>query len=130
MVAHFSCELFVCSLLSLQFGGLYIKASSIPIGWKWFYYLDPIPKAFIATMLTQVYCPDGGVANPDARIDGCRMLDLPPPEGQQELYGYIAQLLEGAHHSYWPMVGWLVLSIGVARLFSILLFKKVNHIER
>jgi ABC-type multidrug transport system ATPase subunit len=110
------------------FGGLYIKASSIPIGWKWFYYIDPIPKAFIATMLTQVNCPDGGIDG-GGRIDGCRTIDL-PGEGPKQLYAYIANLLEGAHHSYWPMIGYLVLTIGVARLFSIYLFKKVNHIER
>jgi len=110
------------------FGGLFIKASAIPIGWKWFYYIDPIPKAFIATMLTQIKCGDGGT-DAGGPIDGCRMIEL-PGEGQKQLYAYVAKLLEGATHSYWPMIGYLFLSIGVARIFSIFLFKKVNHIER
>jgi len=57
------------------------------------------------------------------------MIEL-PGEGQKQLYAYVAKLLEGATHSYWPMIGYLFLSIGVARIFSIFLFKKVNHIER
>jgi len=114
------------------FGGLYIKASAIPIGWKWFYYMDPIPKSFIATMLTQVWCPEdqrGVISTSTAAIDGCRRIDI-PGEGSQQLYSYVADLLEGAHHSYWPMIGWLVLTIVVARGFSVLLFKTVSHIER
>jgi ABC-type multidrug transport system permease subunit len=27
--------------IAFAFGGLFIKASAIPVGWKWFYYIDP-----------------------------------------------------------------------------------------
>ena len=27
--------------IAFAFGGLFIKAASIPVGWKWFYYIDP-----------------------------------------------------------------------------------------
>lgn len=83
-------------------------------------------------MLTQVWCPENQrdvISTSTASIDGCRMIEV-PGEGQVQLYSYIADLLEGAHHSYWPMIGWLVLTIVVARSFSIYLFKTVSHIER
>jgi hypothetical protein len=97
-----------------------------------FFLQDPIPKSFIATMLTQLWCPEGdraAISTSTANIDGCRRIEL-PGSGSVQLYSYVADLLEGAHHSYWPMIGWLVLTIAVARAISVLLFKKVSHIER
>jgi len=64
--------------------------------------LDPIPKSFIATMLTQVHCssPAPIGSDTDARIDGCLMIDV-PDEGQKQLYDYVRSLLESSHDAYW-----------------------------
>ena len=96
-----------------------------------FYYIDPIPKAFIATMLTQVNCPHEVGAEGDAggRIDGCRAIFV-PGEGNVQLYIFLSKLLEGNHSQYWTWIGWLVLILAVIRLFSLYLFKKVSHIQR
>jgi len=68
--------------------------------------IDPIPKSFIATMLTQVHCESPAPIGSDttARIDGCLMIDV-PGEGQQQLYDYVRSLLESSHDAYWPMIG-------------------------
>lgn len=83
-------------------------------------------------MLTQVTCPNFSPflsAAEGGRIEGCRAISI-PGEGSVQLYTYIADLLEGNTDSYWPMMGWLVLTLAVIRIFSVYLFKKVSHIER
>ena len=116
--------------LFFAFGGLFIKPSAIPIGWKWFYYVDPIPKAFIATMLTQLQCSEGSPPSQGtALIDGCRELAIPGMPNTQA-YRYVADLLEGSTDDYWPMIGWMILTCAGLRIISVYLFKTINHISR
>jgi hypothetical protein len=92
--------------------------------------MDPIPKAFIATMLTQLSCATDAVSlTSTAAIDGCRAI-LVPGVGNVQLYGYVSDVLEGSTHSFWRMIGWLLLTLAVVRAFSIYLFKTVSHIKR
>jgi len=126
IVAHALNGLLMSTLFA--FGGLFIKAAAIPIGWKWFYYIDPIPKAFIATIFTQVDC-NGGVDS-GASIDGCRVLTDVPNQPNVVTADYVEGMLEGDSSDYWPMIGWLILTCFVVRAFSVYLFKRVSHIER
>ena len=83
----------------------------MPRFWKWLYLVDPIPKSFVAAMMSQVTCEEGATnaavapqgapaasAASSRRIDGCRMISV-PNEGEVQLYAYISRLLEGSHDS-------------------------------
>lgn len=110
--------------LFFMFGGLFIKPSSIPIGWKWFYYIDPVPKAFLGVSMTQFYCD---TANPEAN---CPMLVPGAGEQPQYIYNYLVDMLEGHASDYGRMVGWLALTIVVLRLFVLIALRYVSHIKR
>jgi hypothetical protein len=94
------------------------------------YYIDPIPKAYISTMLTQIQCPSGiSVLTSSARIDGCLLIPV-PGSGTVQLYSYVSDLLQGATHQYWWYFGWLMLTLVLIRAISVWLFKTVSHLER
>jgi len=109
--------------LFFMFGGLFIKPSSIPAGWKWMYYIDPVPKAFLGVALTQFHCDVD--ANPN-----CPTLIPGPGEPEVYTYPYLTDLLEGHASDYGRNVGWLVLEIVVVRILVLLAMRFVSHIKR
>jgi hypothetical protein len=89
-----------------------------------------MPKAYIATMLTQVQCDSGiSVRTTTARIDECLLIAV-PGSGTVQLYSYVSDLLQGATHRYWWYFGWLMLTLVLIRAITVWLFKTVSHLER
>lgn len=81
-------------------------------------------------MLTQLRCSHDELApdNGDS-FDGCRGISV-PGVGQRQAYDYSSELLEGSTSDYWPMIGWLCLTVGCLRLLSVIMFKYISHIKR
>ena len=64
-----------------------IKAASLPTGWKWFYYVNPIPKAFTSVAIGQFYCDTSVVGH------ACPRFTLAP--GQEVFTSdYIEKILD------------------------------------
>jgi len=110
--------------LFFMFGGLFIKPSSIPIGWKWMFYIDPVPKAFIGAAMTQFYCD---TEDPTAN---CQKISPGAGQAAEYTYEYLKDLLEGSAGQYGQNVGWLVLEIVVVRIMVLLALRFVSHIKR
>lgn len=105
------------------FGGLYIRRPNFPIGWQWFYYINPLPKALVALGITQFECVS----------DPCPTIDI--PVGTQivtmDQATYVSeQILDFTFDFYWKMIGWLVLSLVVYLLFIVRTLHKVRWISR
>ena len=82
-------------------------------------------------MLDQLQCPDGSPNSlSDDAIDGCRAISVPGFAQPVQAYAYVSDLLEGSTDDYWPMIGWMLLTIFVLRAFSLVLFKTISHINR
>eukprot|EP00742_Colponemidia_sp_Colp-10_P003656 GILJ01003891.1.p1 GENE.GILJ01003891.1~~GILJ01003891.1.p1 ORF type:complete len:1450 (-),score=269.52 GILJ01003891.1:263-4612(-) len=102
------------------FGGLFIRPSAMPAGWKWFYYLDPIPKAYIAASMPQLeYFSTPG-----------NLITIPGYPTAVSPYGYLSEQIEGYSDQYGAMIGYLLLTAAVLRLFSVIGFRFVSHIKR
>jgi hypothetical protein len=114
--------------LFFMFGGVFIQASKIPQGWKWFYYIDPIPKALIAGAMPQFYCNTDGL-NPTSNTGGCPTI-TPPNGNTQFVYNYVRDNIEGSNSQYWPMIGWLILTIFVIRILNLLALRFISHLKR
>jgi hypothetical protein len=104
--------------------GLFIKPSSIPIGWKWMFYIDPVPKAFIGAAMTQFYCD---TEDPSAN---CQKISPGVGQAAEYTYEYLKDLLEGSAGQYGQNVGWLVLEIVVVRIMVLIALRFVSHIKR
>jgi len=119
--------------LFFMFGGLFIKASAIPSGWKWFYYIDPVPKSFIAAVLPQVYCvpttADIDTTSTSPLTDtSCPSVEV---NGQyQYAYPYVSSLIEGSVNDYWKEIGWLILTLLVIRILNLLALRFISHLKR
>ena len=115
-----------------SFGGLFISPSSIPIGWKWFYYLNPTAKAFTSVVLSQLYCDSTPVTDANGLTvpSGCPTFIPGPGAAPVYTYDYIAHELESSVDDYARMVGYLILSIAVLRILILITLKHVSHIKR
>jgi len=107
--------------LSLFFvmGGLFIKPSAIPRGWKWFFYINPVPKAFSPIATDQLYC-----VGPD-----CPTMDAGTGT-QVDIYSWVTDRLEATVDDFGPFAGWLILEIVVLRIFIGIAMAKISHIKR
>jgi len=109
-----------------MFGGLFIEANAIPVGWKWFYYIDPIPKALIATAATQFYCDYSSGQS-------CPKIAVPTDSGAtviQYTSDFIANAVAGNAGDYGKYIGYLFLTLALLRVLVLIAFKKVSHIKR
>lgn len=165
--------------LCFMFGGLFIKPSSMPEGWKcqtnkshmqmqhacstgrrrlhwaraasvhaclsarWlacsqffnaalvclvhaagFYYIDPVPKAFLSVTMGQFYCDTNEPGNV------CPTIKAGPQTPLQPTYDYLTGLLEAHAGDFPQLLGWLILEVVVIRIFVLLALKYVSHIKR
>jgi ABC-type multidrug transport system permease subunit len=115
-----------------SFGGLFISPSSIPIGWKWFYYLNPTAKAFTSVALSQLYCDSTPTMGADGQLVQSDCPTFVPGPGAPPVYtyDYIAHELESSVDAYPRMVGYLILTIAVFRVLILVTLKNVSHIKR
>jgi len=123
LVANILSSLF--GTFSLLFSGLFLVAGQMPIGWKWIYYMDWVPKALIPLVSVQFDCSTAqcetytSVTQPDGSV-------TPTQNTQDYIYGYI----DTPSYSYWPWIGWQLLELLVFRIFIIAAVVKVKHITR
>jgi len=110
---------------SLLFSGLFLLANQMPMGWKWIYYMDWIPKALIPISSDQFDCS----------ISDCNTYtDVTQPDGSvvatQNTQEYIYSYLDMNGYSYWPWIGWQLLTLLVFRIFIVAAVAKVKFIKR
>jgi ABC-type multidrug transport system ATPase subunit/ABC-type multidrug transport system permease subunit len=109
--------------LFFMFGGLFIRVSKMTEGWKWFYWIDPVPKTFIAAAMPQFYC-----AGYDQPGNDCPRVNDDP--SARTVYEDVRDQIEGAESTYWPMIGWLILTMGIIRILNLLALHNISHIKR
>jgi ABC-type multidrug transport system permease subunit len=110
------------------FGGLLITAKAYPIGFKWFYYMLPTPKAYIALALGQLSCSDSPAL---AGGFGCGTITTPNTSDQPvQVYEYVSTQLENSAESYGNQVGWMILIIVVIKIATAMGFKWISHLKR
>ena len=105
-------------LLTIFFlvSGIFIRLGDIPRGWIWLYYLNPLPKGFIALVVQQYNCEGS---------------DCPTVETIE--YGTISKSdLAGSYVSsadpwQFTYIGYLVLTIAVVQIAVAIVVQKVVH---
>ena len=109
---------------SLLFSGLFIVANQMPIGWKWIYYMDWVPKALIPIASVQFSC--------DVECATYATVTLPDGTAAQNYSSqdYIFGYLDFSSYTYWPWIGWQLLTLLVFRIFIVLAVAKVNYMKR
>ena len=107
--------------LFFVFGGVFIKPSQIRTGWKWFYYLDPLSKSLIAGALPQFYAIDQQTIS--VHVANGKSYNTTP-------YYYVQGALEASESTYWPMIGYLLITLLVFKFFQLLALRFVSHIKR
>lgn len=105
-----------------RFGGMFIKPRSIPEGWKWFHYVDPVPKAFTGVAMGQFYC--------DVAAGGCPTFQPTAGAAPVAVYDYVRVQFNSSVHDYGHQVAYLILEICVIRILVLIALKKVSHIQR
>jgi ABC-type multidrug transport system ATPase subunit/ABC-type multidrug transport system permease subunit len=121
---------FIGFIAPLQFlmGGIFTRAANIPSGWKWFYYLNPIPKSVIAIILPQFEC---SLPNPYDINSGCPTLFNPQSNSQQTIHAYVQEQWDTSYdNAFGRYAGWLVLTWAVTVIAVITCFRFVNHLKR
>ena len=114
--------------LFFLFGGLFIRPADIPEGWKWFYYMNPIPKGIIAIVLPQFRCD---LDNPFEVTSGCPTIIDPVSNVPVTIHRYVGESWDiGYDNIFGRMIGWLVLTYGVFRVGTFLSLKYINHLKR
>ena len=109
---------------AMLFSGLFLLAGQMPQGWKWIYYIDWIPKALIPISSVQFDCGDD-----------CNQSfpNLILPDGSTTstytAYTYVLYYLDTGN-TYWPYIGWLLLTILVFRIFIVSAIHNVNYMKR
>ena len=96
------------------FGGIFIHPNTIPAGWKWVYYINPLPKGVNGIAITQFN--DNDIID----VNGV-------PTGALT---YIVNTLESGRDTFWHLFGWLVLILVVFRILIILALRFINHSKR
>ena len=86
-----------------------------------------MPKSFIAASLPQFWC--------DYTVPGndCQQISITNADGtitREYAYAYVRDLLEGSVTEYWPMIGWLLLTMLIIRILNLLALRFVSHIKR
>lgn len=107
---------------SSLFSGVFIRAGSIPVGWKWFYYINPIPKGWISFIIVEY-------KNDLKQIyDPTQFTSTTHPT--KELYA--ATFLDAQINTDWYLyyIAWLGFTILVLRLLVIITLKYVSHLKR
>jgi len=106
------------------FGGVFIRAPDIPIGWQWFYEMNPVPKAIKAIVMQQMEC-----TLPVEQCVGFTALVGGQPQYVPR-HIYVAEFLDMVYGGYNSLIGWLVLTAIALHLLVALGLRFVRHIKR
>lgn len=106
------------------FSGVYIRRGNMPDGWAWLYYIDPVPKGFIALCIEQFYCP---LSDPDCpRITSVR-------GGDTSKWQFVAEYLASdVNDPDWEgrYIGWLAGSVALMLVLNAFIIRFVSHVKR
>jgi ABC-type multidrug transport system permease subunit len=106
------------------FGGIFLTPSKIPAGWKWMYYVDPLPRSVTGIAVTQFKHCEGSSS-------GCPLIQFPAPINKgMTAIDYFVESFETNRDSYWAMFGWLILTYVILRVFCILALAFISHVKR
>lgn len=105
------------------FGGVFIQKSAMPEGWRWFWYIDPIPKALLPLAIQQFYCND--------QFGDCPRI-FTTTLGNREItkWEFTANYLATGVEWQAYFILYQVLTIFVVRLFVAFAVQKVSHLKR
>jgi len=107
------------------FAGIYIRRGNMPDYWSWFYYIDPIPKGFVVLSIEQFECVDPPGVRACPRVNSVQYGgDITQWEFVQR---YIAS---GGGDWEGRYLGWIVCSIAVIFIASLIVITKVSHVKR
>ncbi len=112
------------------FGGVFLHPTSIPRGWLWFYYVNPIPKGLIACALPQFQCH---LPNPYDNDSGCPTIQIPDGNGgntEMTIHAYMNQQLNAGYDTYGNQIGYLVAFYVFFRILCALSLKYISHQKR
>lgn len=108
------------------FGGVFMHPAAISQGWKWFYYLNPIPKAFIACLLGQFRCD---AEDPFNNITECPSITL--QDGSViTTHRYINEELDAGYDSYPKQIAYLIAFYVFSRVMVAASLKWIDHLKR
>jgi len=114
--------------LFFLFGGLFVRPADIPEGWRWFYYMNPIPKAIIAVIMPQFQCH---LDDPYSVTSGCPTIMDPVSGAVTTVHAYVQRSWDTSYDNvFGRMIGWLVLTYFVFRLGIWASFRYINHLRR
>lgn len=114
--------------LFFLFGGLFIRPANIPEGWKWFFYMNPVPKSIMAILLPQFECH---LPNPYSVDSGCPTITDPENAQLTTIHAYVQGQWDASYDDvFGRMMGWLVLTYAVFRVGIFLSLKYINHLKR
>ena len=106
------------------FSGVYIRRGNMPDGWAWLYYIDPVPKGFIALCIEQFYCP---VADPTCpRVVSVRSGDT---SKWQFVAEYLASDVNGPEWEE-KYIAWLAGSVALMLTLNAVIIRYVSHVKR
>jgi len=106
------------------FSGVYIRRGNMPEGWAWLYYIDPVPKGFIALCIEQFYCP---VADPTCpRVVSVRSGDT---SKWQFVAEYLASDVNGPEWEE-KYIAWLAGSVALMLALNAVIIRFVSHVKR
>jgi len=103
------------------FAGVFIQKSAMPDGWRWFWYINPIPKALVPISIQQYYCNDQFGDCP--RVFSSTM-------GEITKWEFVANFLSTGVEWQAYFILYQVLSIIVMRLLVAFVIEKVSHVKR
>ena len=107
------------------FAGVYIRRPNMPAYWSWLYYINPIPKGFVALAIQQFDCTDA----PDGTQHCPRVSSVQYGDGTK--WHFVEQYLaSGGGEWQARYIGWIVCSIGIIFLAALLVISKISHVKR
>lgn len=101
------------------FGGVFIQKNQMPQGWRWMYYIDPVPKGFNSLVIQQFYC-EGADCPTVTTAMGVTLTK----------WAYAQNFIGSGEDFKWKWIGWLVLTIAVVHIMVILCVRSINHQKR
>ena len=114
----------LCSItLFFLFGGIFIDKDSMPEGWQWFYFINPISYGTNVLASLQLYCE--GEDCPTVTIT-----DLEEGETVMDRYEYASDAFSFDYDRRWEYTGYVALIMVLVRVAGLLALKYINHVKR
>jgi len=104
------------------FGGLFARYPTLPAGWRWMYWADPIHYALEALVAPIFYCEG----------PSCPTLTFVTPDGVQtvDTLAYVEESFGISYGNRWLNVGYLCIFIAGLQVLHFIALRYVSHIKR